>query len=579
MRCCASVLVLLVWACQPVPAAQFVVAPQGDDQGPGTPQRPWRTIAKAATTLQPGDLCLVAPGTYDERVTIRTSGEPGRPITLSAAGAVTMRGFELQGAQHWRLCGFRITGLPAGQYGVLAHGAHHLEFLHNTIERIPGGGMRFHPSQPTHHTTIRGNTIAWCGEGAGGNLGITMTGDHNLIADNDLSRVADFVVMFGHRNLMLHNYLHDAYWQDWPGTAHHIDGLQTYVGANYYPTKTDQVMLDGNFMANVPDQHTHYVMLSDEANLGSREVLFRRNVGWKLGGYAVLAEQVDRVRLYHNTFVDLFLSAPNKTWYVLGYTGGATGGRVINNLFSGCARDGGALYMLDETATDFVADHNLAWQSGNPKDAHGLVGRPPQLTDRDQGDLRLQADSPAIDAGMPLTATRSAGQGTSVPVADAGYFVDGWERIPGDLIRLGAETVRIVSIDYQQNTLTVEPAFSWRAGEGVSLAWSGAAPDIGAYEHGATPLPSKLTITAPAGTLNGSMDIAVGGATAESVREVVLFVDGVPAAQSYDPPFNLRWDTSGWPAGEHRLVARGYASQAGMRLWAEGTATVTTTGN
>jgi len=578
MRCFALVLVLTLSACRPTPAAQFLVSPQGNDQSPGTSQQPWRTIAQAAAKLRPGDICLVAAGDYDERVVIRSSGEPGRPITLAATGEVTMRGFEMQGAQHWRLCGFRITGLPASQYGVLAHGAHHLEFLHNTIEHIPGGGMRFHPSQPTNFATIRGNTIEWCGERAGGNLGLTITGDHNRIEDNDISRVADFVVMFGQRNVMRHNYLHDSYWRDWPGTAHHIDGLQTWVGANYYPTKTDQLLIEGNFMANVPDQHTHFVMLSDEANLGSREVLFRRNVGWRLGGYAVLAEQVDRVRIYHNTFVDLFLSSPTKTWYVLGYTGGATGGRVVNNLFSGCARDGGALYMLDETATDFVADHNLAWQSGNPKDAHGVVGREPQLLDPEQGDLRPRPGSPAINAGMPLTLTSAAGQGTTVPVADASYFVDGWDCIPGDLIRIGEATARVVAIDYQRQTITVDKGLAWQAGDGVSLNWAGRGPDIGAYEEGAARLPEALAIDLREGVLSGIVEVKIRGAAVESVREVVLFVDGVPVDASIDAPFDLRWDTTAWPAGEHRLVARGYASQAGMRLWTEGSATVATSG-
>lgn len=578
MRAAAVLLVLTLTACRPIPAAEYLVSPQGSDQDAGTAAQPWRTMAKAVATLQPGDVCLVAPGTYDERVTIRRSGAAGRPITLAATGEVTMRGFELQGAQHWRLCGFRIAGVPAGQYGVLAFGAHHLEFWHNTIEHLPGGGMRFHPSQPTNFATLKGNTIAWCGEGAGGNLGITMNGEQNLIEDNDISRVADFVVMFGRRNRMRHNYLHDSYWADWPGTAHHIDGLQTYVGANYFPTKTDQLLLEANFMANVPDQHTHYLMLSDEANLGSREVLFRRNVGWRLGGYAVLAQQVDRVRLYHNTFVDLFLSSPNKTWYVLGYTGGATGGRVLNNLFSRCARDGGALYMLDQTATDFVADHNLAWQSGRPQDAHGIVGCEPQLRHDGEGDLRLSPGSPAIDAGRPLTTATSAGQGTTLTVADAGYFVDGWGRLPGDLIRIGDAIARAVAIDYERQTLTLDRPLTWRAGDGVSLAWAGAAPDIGAYEAGAATLPGTLALRLPDGPLSGTVDIDVSNAGADSIRQVVLFVDGVPTVDSREAPYRLAWDTTACPVGDHRLTVRGYAAHAGMTLWATGVADVVTTG-
>lgn len=99
-------------------------------------------------------------------------------------------------------------------------------------------------------------------------------------------------------------------------------------------------------------------------------------------------------------------------------------------------------------------------------------------------DFRLQAASPAIDRGVFLTATTSAGPGTIVPVGDAGYFVDGFGIADGDLIQLEGQTgtARIVSIDYTTNRITVDAALTWGANQGVSLAYSGSAPDIGAYE-------------------------------------------------------------------------------------------------
>lgn len=40
----------------------------------------------------------------------------------------------------------------------------------------------------------------------------------------------------------------------------------------------------------------------------------------------------------------------------------------------------------------------------------------------------------------------------------------------------------IVAIDHQDNILTLETELTWSAGQGVSLPYKGAAPDIGAYE-------------------------------------------------------------------------------------------------
>ncbi|MHB9030890.1 MAG: right-handed parallel beta-helix repeat-containing protein, partial [Candidatus Latescibacterota bacterium] len=105
-------------------------------------------------------------------------------------------------------------------------------------------------------------------------------------------------------------------------------------------------------------------------------------------------------------------------------------------------------------------------------------------------DLRLATDSPCKDAGTYLTIVTSlSGSGKSFQVADAEYFMDGWgiEHVRGDLIQLSGTSrrARIVKVDYATNTITVDAKISWRRNQGVSLAYEGTAPDIGAYEYGA----------------------------------------------------------------------------------------------
>ncbi len=43
--------------------------------------------------------------------------------------------------------------------------------------------------------------------------------------------------------------------------------------------------------------------------------------------------------------------------------------------------------------------------------------------------------------------------------------------------------VRITSINYDKNMLTVEKAVSWKKGDTVNLSYKGDAPDIGPFEH------------------------------------------------------------------------------------------------
>jgi hypothetical protein len=74
-------------------------------------------------------------------------------------------------------------------------------------------------------------------------------------------------------------------------------------------------------------------------------------------------------------------------------------------------------------------------------------------------------------------------------VEDASYFYDGFgiEGETGDVIQLEGDTktARVIDIDYVNNTLTLDQLLNWTDGQGVSLAYNGSAPDIGAYEYAA----------------------------------------------------------------------------------------------
>ena len=51
-------------------------------------------------------------------------------------------------------------------------------------------------------------------------------------------------------------------------------------------------------------------------------------------------------------------------------------------------------------------------------------------------------------------------------------------------IRVGAEKVKAVSVDYEKNRLTVDREISWEAGAPVGLDYAGKGPDIGCCESG-----------------------------------------------------------------------------------------------
>jgi parallel beta-helix repeat protein len=83
-------------------AAFFVEASGGSDQNPGTGERPFATIGRAAAQAQPGDEVVIGPGIYRESVVLRTSGTPEHPIVFRAAVPRTVVITGLDRLQGWR---------------------------------------------------------------------------------------------------------------------------------------------------------------------------------------------------------------------------------------------------------------------------------------------------------------------------------------------------------------------------------------------------------------------------------------------------------------------------------------------
>ncbi|CAM5666268.1 putative Pectate lyase L [Streptomyces afghaniensis 772] [Streptomyces afghaniensis] len=118
----------------------LVVAADGDDSGPGTLDRPLRTIQRAVDLARPGDTISVRGGTYalTDNITIAGSGTASQPITLSAhqgervvvdgeklpashtpvGGSIPRaeRGAIHMEASHWRISGLEIVNGPYGVY-------------------------------------------------------------------------------------------------------------------------------------------------------------------------------------------------------------------------------------------------------------------------------------------------------------------------------------------------------------------------------------------------------------------------------------------------------------------------------
>ena len=142
----------------------YYVSVRGSNSNPGTLARPWRTIQKAASTLQPGQRALVRNGIYRENVQVTRPGTAAKPITIAAyprerpvishadgpleidTGYYRIRGFVLERAR-----GTSSTNV------YFQSDAHHVELSGNEIRYSQDQGV--FSEEETHHLQIIGNRI------------------------------------------------------------------------------------------------------------------------------------------------------------------------------------------------------------------------------------------------------------------------------------------------------------------------------------------------------------------------------------------------------------------------------------
>jgi len=196
-------------------------------------------------------------------------------------------------------------------------------------------------------------------------------------------------------------------------------------------------------------------------------------------------DHADYNRIYRNTFYHNGHQESDPGFqggiYFANWSGQSPVGNIVKGNVFYNNKNGAVTY--EGVVNPQVVEDNWDQNSVDPKfvDPSGSDPNNPNLPD-----LHLQADSPCIDAGAyPTWITSATGSGSQFQVADARYFMDGWgiPGVQGDEIQLaGGQRGRIKDVDYGTNLITVDRLLTWTQNQGISLAYEGAAPDLGAYE-------------------------------------------------------------------------------------------------
>ena len=485
--------------------------PSANDQNAGTVDRPWKTITKANQTLSAGDTVYIKAGSYSSYIAPSKSGTYSNRITymnyrtdtvvvenaaygirLSAKSYITVQGINfynldrfmhLENSSNYNIiayCNFdqmRTFADWAGSRiwtGSSYNWVHHCRFS-NYGECSAGGS----DSGTVLEIGYDDGDTAYCG-------------NYNLIENNTMFNGGHHVLgVHGTRNIIWNNYLHNYAWSRGKGNRTLILGG--------YASSSNRNLIEGNRFgySYVPcDQWgAPGAQVGTSYNIIRRNAFFFNNLaGLQLSMTDSYWSGANYNRIYNNTFNsngwqldDNGLDDQQRgqitfndwsTKYTIKYNA------IKNNLYYRAPRVYGYTGAVSGDQT-FAGNYN-GDVSGDPKFVNA-TSTPGDPADSGYPNLHLEGSSPCIDKGVALTTISSAsGTGTSLVVADAGYFMDGWgiTGVEGDEIQLFGSTqkARIVSVDYSTNTITLGSKITWTQNQGVSLAYEGAGPDIGAYE-------------------------------------------------------------------------------------------------
>jgi hypothetical protein len=384
----------------------FHVAPWGDDGGPGSEARPWRTLRHAAATLVAGDTALVEDGVYREEgpVALDRDGTAAHRVTLRARnplGATLVAGdrcapkFSI-GGSYVTVEGFHVTqAAPCDEYNS----------RDAAVYCWPGGVAC--AARGIRQENMR--------------VGMKTNQDHSLFEGNI---VADMIETFNADGAIVRGNTIYLSHDDGITTKGGSRSNQVYNNVVHVVGDADRaIVLGGNSTIFSPECCNY-----DNAGPEGYNLVAYNNVVVAAGGIVGTALEMSGCRdcaFFNNAVIGANYALYTRRGGVgqPTYAPGNERPIFMNNIVLDCRH--GARF---EAATDVTVDHNLFHGTpAVPPQARGVAGDP-RFADRG-GDWRLLPGSPALGAGVAATFTGFHGEAIDIARDRAGRS----RRAPWDL--------------------------------------------------------------------------------------------------------------------------------------------------
>jgi parallel beta-helix repeat protein len=475
----------------------------------------YKTLSAASSAAVAGDTVLLRAGTSSGAFTPAKSGSAGNPITyqVSSGETYTISGgdpaINLSNRSYLVIDGLTVTNAgswidgdnmshvtlqnnkfngPVSAFTAASFlNANYNKFLQNTFRNSGGDSLTMFSSD---YNVIQGNTFT----DADHSLCSIKCGNYNIFRGNLLSNsrqkgseVFDCDSREGGVPVTEYTTAHNLIEGNTYALTMADDGGGPYSGIQY---AAQNGILRNNVFYNNQGWAIDFTVYSYEAQ-NNRNNRFYNNVLYNNTG-GINTSQGSTSQFSGNVVKNniLYKNKPLPIPRNDDIPGGSqmdvqqTSGVVVDNndIFNNQASD--LTIEVAFSGTDYSVS---TAQSSFPSVFVRNLAVDPGFVSATGHDFRLTASSQVIDRGTFLTTTAGVGSGTSLTVADAGYFFDGYgiEGEVGDVIQLQGQTqtARITAINYTTNTLTLATPLTWTSGLGVALSYHGSAPDIGAYEY------------------------------------------------------------------------------------------------
>jgi len=409
-----GVIVLALVLAAGAEAGTYYVSPDGNNGNPGTEELPWKTVQKAANTLNAGDTALIKDGTYRELVTVTRSGitlerYAGQSPVIDGNGMSGGSGIlVIRDCNHIRIAGLHLSNATSlHTSGIWTWNVDDITIENCHVYNTASSGIKVNESR---NVVIEDSEVeAACESGGEEDISIKLHSDTVLVRNN---------------------HIHDA----------NHEGIDIKEGAR-------NVQVIGNHIYNVERQGLY----ADAWNQPTYNIEFNGNIihdcDFGMGACSEMGGLLSNVRFVNNLVYDcngpgMFCKdwggGPNHPmediYYVnntayncaWGWGAGMDIGTyeainvvVRNNILSQCR----IVIQVNREPISKIIEKNLCENAGG-LDPNWVIAGQPRFVNPGAGDFHLLGDSDAIDAGLA----------TDAP----GLDLDGKARPQGIAIDIGA---------------------------------------------------------------------------------------------------------------------------------------------